>query len=124
MLFYFSDLEFPATASIEIIIISIILVSPILVFYWVFRNSTKRKKEYEFFRGLSEWLSLACVANLIICFCFIKLKVIAANPELMLLVLILSAAGAFIFGIISLPRWQGFLAVSCYVLYCLYFITL
>jgi ABC-type multidrug transport system permease subunit len=128
MLFYFhfSDmLELPVNLSIAIIISLIILTSPIWISYSVFRNPSKRRMEYQIVRKFSKWLSLICAASLIITLCVIKWAFINEScGNQFLFILIISAALTFIFGIISLPRWQGFLAIFCYVWYCIYFITL
>jgi hypothetical protein len=132
MLFYFSDAELPATASIGIVIVLIILFGPILIFYRVFRNSSKRKTEYEIIRKFSKWLSLICAAaSLIITLCVFKWTFINESPfinegygDIFLFILIIFAALTFLFGILSLPRWQGFLAIFCYVCYCIFFMTL
>lgn len=123
VLFYFSDLELPATISIGIIGALIILLSPILVFYSVFSGSNKKEKKYKVIREVSKWLSLIFTSLTVIIFCLPKFFAIA-NLELLFLGLVVSSALTFIFGVISLPRWQGFLSVFFYIGYCVYFFTL
>ncbi|MEK7724696.1 MAG: hypothetical protein AAB336_10135 [Acidobacteriota bacterium] len=125
MLFYFTDYKyFFIEASIGIIVVLVILISPILVFYNVFSDSNKRRKNYEDFRELSKWLALVCPPLLVILLFLGSLGVFDKESLLLFLCILLLPALTLIFGIIALPRWQGFLAVMCYIGYFLYLFTL
>jgi K+-sensing histidine kinase KdpD len=127
MLFYFYssyDAFFPLTVFIAFPLIVAILTSPILVFYWVFRNPINREKDYKIYKEYSKWLSLICAAASLI-------MIVVGNSKLLFgsgifsnrlsFISMIIAALAFITGIVSLPRWQGFAAMTLYCFLWFYF---
>lgn len=136
LLLFFSDSIIPAIASMSIVLLLVILIGPFFVFYWVFRNEDKRIREQQIVGNFSKWLSLICaVPLLIISLVFIVISWTYTGKEYfsplnsklgdqLLIVTIFSAALTFVFGVISLPRWQGFIGVSCFILYITYFLSL
>lgn len=126
--FYFSyDPLFPLYFFITFPLIVAILASPVLGFYWVFRNQSNKEKDYKIYKEYSKWLSLICaVTSLII--------IVVGNSKLLFgsgifsnrlsFISLFVAALAFIIGIVSLPRWQGFVAIAiyCFIWFCFIFI--
>lgn len=89
----------------------LILISPILVFHWVFRNSNNREKDYKFIRASSARLSLVSVVISLAVVAFARSGWIFENHlhiNRLLLISVMVAASALILGILSVPRWHGF----------------
>ncbi len=81
------------------------------------------------FKTYSIWLSQVNAAVSLIIVVFIQSKHIFYSGKAagqLLFIAMITAALAFIFGIASLPRWQGFLALAIfgYVAYCILFTSL
>lgn len=116
--FYFSyDPLFPLIAFIGILILLAILATPILIFYWVFRNSSNRENDYKILKENSGWLSLVCALISVI------IIVVAQNKWLfegelatnrLTFISMISATLAFIIGIVALPRVQGVVAMAIF----------
>jgi len=116
MLAYFTsyDLFFFVSLLLGVPIFLVVLAGPIFVFYWVFRNPTKRETDYKFIRASSPRLSAVCVAASVVIILFAKSSWLFENqPDInrLLFISVMVAALALVLGILSLPRWQGFIAL-------------
>jgi type IV secretory pathway VirB2 component (pilin) len=81
------------------------------------------------FKDYSTWLSQASAAISLIIVVFVRSKHVFVSgnaAQMLVLIAMIAAALTFIFGVASLPRWQGFvaLAVFSYVAYYLLFTPL
>ena len=84
---------------------------------------------YQTIKEHSKWLSQVSAAISLIVIVFIQSKFIFVSGNFagnLVLISIVTAITAFVFGCISLPRWQGFLALSIfsYVAYYILFTPL
>jgi hypothetical protein len=81
------------------------------------------------FKEYSKWLSQITAAISLIVLVFIKSKYIfysGKDAGKLVLITMITAGLSFVFGIASLPRWQGFvaLAIFSFVAYCILFTPL
>ncbi len=115
MIFYFSDYTFfPLIVFISCILLLLILIGPFLVFYFVFRNPDKKPSDYLVFKKYAKWLGLIINAIAILFLLSVKIPGLHLNAlDISRLVFIswLISTLALIFGIISLPKWQGFVTL-------------
>lgn len=117
MLFYFLssyDTSFFLSLLIIVPIFLVVLASPIFVFHWVFRNPNDRENDYKFIRANSARLSPVCVAASLVIIGFAKSEWLFENQlyiNRLLFISVMVAALALILGILSIPRWQGFIAL-------------
>ena len=84
---------------------------------------------YKTFEIYSKWLSQISAAISLIAIIFVKSKgvfISADTPGYLVLISIITALLTLIFGIASLPRWQGLVAliIFCIVAYCILFTPL
>lgn len=129
MLFYFHfsyDPLLPLNIFTGILIILAILAGPILVFYWVFRNPSNRETDYKIFKEHKKWLSLICAVISLIIIVVVKSNWLFESglvANRLIFISMIAATLAFIFGIVSLPRWQGFVAMAifCFVWFYIFY---
>ncbi len=118
MLVYFLsnyDASFFLSLLIAPFFVLVVLASPIFAFYWVFRNPNDKEKDYEFIRASSPRVSTVCVVTSLVIIAFAKSGWLFENElyvNRLVLISVMVAALALIFGILSLPRWQGFFVSS------------
>jgi hypothetical protein len=84
---------------------------------------------YQTIKEHSKWLSQVSAATSLIVIVFMQSKFIFVSGNFagnLLLISLIAAVFTFIFGLIALPRWQGFLALAIfsYVAYCILFTPL
>lgn len=89
----------------------LILIAPVYVFYRVFRSPDKRDADYQIVKACSTRFSLICAAASLTIVAVAPSKVpfeenFAANR--LLFISLMVAALAFVFAVLSLPRWRGF----------------
>lgn len=115
MIFYFSDYTFfPLIIFILCILVLAILAGPFLVIYFVFRNPDKRPSDYVVFKKYAKWLGLIINATAIFFLLSTKipgLSINALNISRLVFISWLISTLALIFGIISLPKLQGFVTL-------------
>ena len=117
MLFYFSDGLLPLYGFIALLLFFAILAVPVLIFYWVFRNSGKRRTDYIVFKEYSKWLSQIFAITTLIIIVYAKSKWLFESDidaSRLISFSMITATLTFIFGIISLPHWQGFAALASF----------
>jgi len=84
---------------------------------------------YQTIKEHSKWLSQVSAATSLIVIVFMQSKFIFVSGNFagnLLLISLIAAVFTFIFGLIALARWQGFLALAIfsYVAYCILFTPL
>ncbi len=84
---------------------------------------------YQTIKEHSKWLSQLSAATSLILVVFLQSKFIFSSGNFagkLVLILLIAEIFTFIFGVISLPRWQGFvaLAIFSYVAYRILFTPL
>ena len=84
---------------------------------------------YEKFKKVSKWVCLGAAAISLSVISYVKWKFIFESGNVaatLVFISILAALASLILGVISLPRWQGIVAlfVFAYVTYCLLFTRL
>ena len=85
--------------------------------------------DYKIFKEYSKWLSQIFAVVSLITIVYVKSKwlfVTGSNGGFLVLISLIAAILTFIFGIVSIPRWQGFVALTifCFVMYCILFTPL
>jgi hypothetical protein len=104
------------------------LIGPFFVFYFVFRNPDKKPSDYLVFKKYAKWLGLIINATAILFLLSVKIPGLHLNAlDISRLVFNsqLISTLALIFGIISLPKWQGFVTLLTFcVVWLLSFIML
>lgn len=81
---------------------------------------------YKTLKEYSKWLSQISAAVSLIILVYVKSKFVFDSGNtagMLVLILMVAAVFTFIFGMLSLPRWQGFvaLAIFSYVAYSILF---
>ena len=84
---------------------------------------------YKTFKRHSKWLSQVSAAASLITTVFVQSKFIFESGNTagkLVIISMITAVFSFIFGVASLPHWQGFvaLAIFSYVAYCILFTSL
>ena len=82
--------------------------------------------DYKTFEFYSKWLSQISAAIALITIIFVKSKFVFDSGNTagnLILISIIAALLALVLGIVSLPRWQGLVAIAIfsYVAYCILF---
>lgn len=77
--------------------------------------------DYRTMRGYAKWLSVISAAASFVLIVYLKSHVFenGNDAQMILMISILAAGFSFVFGALSLPKWQGFVAltISGYVIY-------
>jgi hypothetical protein len=84
---------------------------------------------YKTFKRHSKWLSQVSAATSLITIVFVQSKFIFESGNTagkLVFISMITAVFSLVFGVASLPRWQGFvaLAIFSYVAYCILFTSL
>jgi hypothetical protein len=84
---------------------------------------------YQTIKEHSKWISRVSAAASLIIIVFVQSKFIFVSGNFagkLVLISLIAAVFTLVFGLIALPRWQGFLALAIfsYVAYCILFTRL
>lgn len=118
MIFYFSDYTFFLPILLVLCILCLILLlGPFFIFYIVFRNPNKRPSDYSVFKSYAKWSGLM-INSLIIFFLIYLNSIFPAIDAIYISRLIfiswLLSTLALIFGILTIPKWQGLVTLATF----------